>query len=259
MNTFNLLKASLFVMSTMLVASPAMAQDDHDHGAMEMDQPAAPVDPNAIQGSIAEPQSVRGEHRVQLEAGRRYMITVNTEAFDAMLKLKRGSEEIAADDDSGGGTTPRIIYTPTASGEFVVEVSSFSPSGHGDYALSVTPQAPLPALVTRPARTERGAWRVYTGSLAASDPADRERKFDDYELRLTQGQVALIRVQSDADTMLQVFKADERGLTPLAENDDTDGLNPFLFFSPGEAGTYVVRVMGFDASALGNYTLRIGN
>jgi hypothetical protein len=44
----------------------------------------------------------------------------------------------------------------------------------------------------------------------------------------------------------------------LREDDDGGGgLNPFVFFAPEEAGTYVVRVTGFDAGALGRYQLRI--
>lgn len=277
MRKVGLIKASLFAASAMIFAVPAAAQPGDDHTSIAQEQadaqeaehhhdepPATPRDPNAIQGSIAEPSSVRAEHRVQLQAGRRYHITIDTEAFDAVARLLRAgsTEAVAEDDDSGGGpngTTPRIVYTPQTAGEYVVEVRSYAPSGHGDYSLSVTPQDPLPALVTRPTRTERGNWQVFEGGLGANDAKDRDRSYDDYELRLTANQSAMLHVVAadGVDTMLQVFKADERGLTPLAENDDTDGINPFLFFAPGEAGTYVVRVIGFDNEASGNYRLRI--
>lgn len=269
MRKLGALKASLFAASALLLATPAAAQpgDDHTDIAQQQadehqdEEPARPRDPNAIAGSIAEPTSARSDHRVQLQAGRRYVITVATEAFDPMLKIMRaGSEQVLAeDDDSGGGTTPRIVFTPPASAEYVVQVSSFAPSGHGDYDLSVTPQDPLPALVSRPTRTERSNWQVFQGDLSASDPADRNRRFDDYELRLEAGQSAMLHVQAtgETDTMLQVFALDQRGLTPLAENDDSDGTNPFLFFAPGEAGTYVVRVIGFDEAATGGYRLRV--
>ena len=269
MRKLKLLKASLFAASALLVAVPAAAQPGDDHSDIaqaqadaQEEQAATPRDPNAIQGSIPEPESTRTEHRVQMEAGRRYVLTVQTEAFDPMLRLMRaGSTEVLAeDDDSGGGVLPRIVYTPQTSGEYVVQVSSFVPSGHGEYALSVTPQAPLPALVSRPTRTERGQWQVFQGDLGAGDPTDRERKFDDYELRLTADQTAMIHVQAtgDMDTMLQIFTLDDRGLTPVREDDDGGGgLNPFLFFAPGEAGTYVVRVIGFDNTSSGAYRLRI--
>jgi hypothetical protein len=257
MRKFSALKATLFAASALLMAAPAAAQpgDDHDHGEAQEEQPARPRDP------IAEPTSTRTEHRVQMQAGQRYVITADSEAFDAMLRLLRpgSTEPLAEDDDSGGGTTPRIVYTPQTSGEYIVQVSSFTPSGHGEYALSVTQQT-LPPLVTRPTRTERSEWQVYQGELAANDAADMNRKFDDYELRLNAGQTAMIHVvgTGELDTMLQVFTADGRGVSPLVENDDGGGgVNPFLLFAPDEAGTYIVRVIGYDNNASGAYRLRI--
>jgi len=240
---------SLFVTSmlaapVLLAASPAAAQ------------------PTDIQGNIQVCEAARGEHRVNLEAGRRYSITANSEAFDTYLRLLRpGNEEpIAENDDSGDSLNSRINYTPTESGEYLVRVSSYSPGGTGAYNLRVEPAAPLPALVTRPSRTERGQWRVYQGSLAAGDPIDNERHYDDYELRLAAGQTAMIHVQADGDldSQLMVYSADGRGGDPILTNDDGGGgVNPFIFFAPEEAGTYVVRVTSFGANETGNYRLRI--
>jgi hypothetical protein len=271
MRKIGTLKASLFAASALLFAVPAAAQpgdhhsdiaqeqaDDHSHE----EEPAAARDPNAIPGTIPEPASTRTEHRVQMRAGQRYVITVQSEAFDPMLKLMRAgsTDVIAEDDDSGGGTIPRIVYTPTQAGEYVVEVGSFVPSGHGEYALSVTPQAPLPALVTRPTRTERSNWEVFQGNLADSDSVDLGKRYDDYELRMAAGQTAMIQVlgTGELDTVVQVFAVDQRGLTPIATDDDSGGgVNPFVLFAPEEAGTYVVRVVGFDDASRGAYRLRV--
>lgn len=273
MRKLGLLKASLFAASAMLLANPAAAQPGDDHGDIAQAQadaqeetPATPRDPNAISGSIAEPTSAKAEHRVQLEAGRRYFITVDAESFDAVARLMRpgSTEPLAEDDDSGGGTNgtnPRIVFTPQTSGEYIVEVRSFAASGFGEYALSVTPQAPLPALVTRPTRTERGNWQVFDGELAASDATEGGRKYDDYQLTLRANESVMLhaRAAGETDLVLQVFTVDERGISPIVENDDADGVNPFLFFSPGEeGGNFVVRVIGFDGEAAGRYNLRIG-
>lgn len=249
--------------SACLIAAPAAAQPPATPPpAATTPPPPPPSDPNAIRGSIQICEAARGEHRVQLQAGQRYHITANSEAFDPYLRLLRpGSEEaIAEDDDSGGGLVPRISFVPPQSGEYLVRVSSFTPGGAGDYQLSVTPAAPLPALITRPTTTERGQWRVYEGELAASDAAEQGRRYDDYELRLAAGQTAMIHVQAgeNMDTMLQVFSAADRGGRPVLENDDGGGgTNPFVFFAPEEAGTYVVRVVGFDEQTAGRYRLRI--
>ena len=256
-----LLKASL-IAPALLLATPSLAQpgDHHPEPSAEAEQPATPVDPNAIRGSIPEPASARTDHRVQMEAGRRYVITVASDAFDPYLRLMRAgsTEVIAEDDDSGGGVTPRLSFTPPASGEYVVQVSSFAPGGYGDFALSVTPQAPLPALITRPTRTERGQWQVFQGNLASGSTESGVR-YQDYELRLAAGETAMIHVQgTNLDSTLQIFTAADRGGTPLmADDDGGGGTNPFLFFAPEEAGTYVVRVKGFDEQATGAYRLRI--
>ena len=224
--------------------------------------PAAAQEPTNIQGNIQVCEAARGEHRVNLEAGRRYSITANSDAFDTYLRLlPPGSEEpVAENDDSGDSLNSRINFTPPTSGEYVVRVSSFSPGGAGAYNLRVEPAAPLPALVTRPTRTERGQWRVFQGSLSANDPIDNERRYDDYELRLGAGETAMIHVtgEGDLDSQIMVYSADGRGGDPIATDDDGGGgVNPFVFFAPEGPGTSVVRVTSFGANETGNYRLRI--
>ncbi len=261
MRKLRLLKASLFAASALLVANPAMAQpEDHHDMHEEIENPEQPVDPNAIRGTLEPVETPPGTHRVPMQAGQRYALTVNSEVFDPILRILRpGSTEVLVeDDDSGGGVTPRIHFTPETSGEYVVQVASFNAGGAGDYALSVNERAPLPALITRPTRNERSQWQVYQGNLSAGS-VDEGRRFQDFTLQLAAGETAMIHVQGDADTMLQVFTAADRGNVPLVENDDGGGgTNPFLFFAPDEAGTYVVRVIGFSEEANGPFRLRIG-
>jgi hypothetical protein len=227
-----------------------------------MAAPSTPESPNVIRGAIQVCDCARGEHRVRLEAGRRYGITATSSTFDPLLRLlPAGTEQVLAeDDDSGGGVTPRLAFTPPASGEYVVRISSAAPGGVGEYVLSVQPMAPMPAPVTRPARVERSRWQVFEGDLAAGSD-EFGRRFQDYELRLAAGQSAMIHVQGqpELDTLLQIFPAAERGNKPVAENDDGGGGgDPFLYFTPQQPGTFVVRVIGFDEKSVGTYRLRIG-
>jgi len=257
-----LLLTTFIAAPAVALASPAAAQPPSATPPPIVRTTPATADPNVIQGNIEVCEAARGEHRVQLEAGRRYAITTNSEAFDTLLRLLRpGSDEpVAENDDYGDGLNSRINYTPTESGEYIVRVSSFSPGGTGAYQLRIEPAGPLPALITRPTRTERAQWRVYQGALAATDPIDNERRYDDYELRLGAGESAMIHVMADGDldTQLMVYSNEARGGEPLASNDDGGGgVNPFVFFAPEEAGTYVVRVTSFGANDTGSYRLRI--
>ncbi len=269
MRNLKILKAALLAAPVFLFAAPASAQPGDHHGDIAQEhadhaEDPMPIDPNAVRVNLPEPAEAWADHRVQLEAGRRYSIRVQSEAFDPVARLVRaGSTDVLVeDDDSGGAMSPLMVFTPQTSGEYIVQVKSFAPGGSGEFAVSVNAMGPLPALITTGARTERGNWRVYAGNLNASSATERGAKYADYELRLTDGQIAMLHVlgTGDIDTKLQVFRASERGLTPLAESDDEGGgLNPFILFNPGEAGTYVVRVIGYDESATGAYRLRIGH
>lgn len=223
-------------------------------------QAQPPAAPGTISGSIQVCETARGEHRVRLEAGTLYHLTATSTDFDPVLRLLRagGEEVLAEDDDSGGNLSPLITYRPERTGDYVVRVASFSPAAAGDYSLSVAPAAPLPPLVTQPDQARAGQWSVYRGALGAGDAAYIGRRYDDYALVLKAGQSAMIHVEGGGmDTALQLFAADARGGEPLAENDDAGGPDPFLSFTPQQAGTYVVRVIGFDAATAGPYRLRI--
>lgn len=271
MSIRSLLRTSLLVAPALLLAQPAMAA-----GQPPVPPPLPPPPPMQgsppparapvpgemnMQGNIQVCETARGEQRMRLEAGRRYTITATSEAFDTVLRILRpGNEEVLAEnDDYGEGLNSRVVFAPTESGEYVARVASFSPGGVGAYQLRVTPAGPLPALVSRPTSTERAQWRVYQGTLAASDAAEDNKHYDDYELRLAAGQTAMIHVDSgEIDTVLRVYNANARGGTTLAENDDGGGgTNPFVFFAPEQAGTYVVRVTSFGENATGPYRLRI--
>jgi len=252
----------LFLLLSASISAPVVAQPPASTSPPPAaSNPASAPNGNVIRGRIQICDCARGEHRVRLEGGRRYAIGATSTTFDAVLRLLRpGSEEVLAeDDDSGGGVNPRLTFTPPATGDYLVRVSSAMPGGAGEYALNVEPTAPLPPLLVRPTRTERGQWQVFDGNLAGGT-LENGRRYQDYELRLAAGQSAMIHVQGqqELDTLLQVFPLTERGNKPAVENDDGGGGNdPFVFFAPAQAGTYVVRVIGFDEQSTGTYRLRI--
>ena len=254
---------ALFLLLAGAIAAPAAAQAQSSPTGQRLPpNPPQVAGPNSIRGSIQICDCARGEHRVRLEGGRRYAIGASSSTFDPLLRLLRpGSEEVLAeDDDSGGGVNPRLTFTPPATGDYLVRVSSAGAGGAGDYLLNVEPTAPLPPLLVRPARVQPSQWQVFEGNLAAGT-LEGGRRYQDYELRLAAGQSAMIHVQGqqELDTLLQVFPLAERGNKPAVENDDGGGGNdPFVFFAPAQAGTYVVRVIGFDAESTGTYRLRIG-
>jgi len=264
------LAAASILLSSAATAQPAPAQPAPAQPAPTpppVAQPATippqpfPAPAGAIRGRIQVCPAARGDHHVLLQAGQRYAITATAPGFDPYLRLLQPGTEavLAEDDDSGGGVMPRLVFAPAQTGEYVVRVTGVAAESTGDYALSVTPLPPLPGIVARPSRIERGQRQVFDGALGPQSPSEFGRRFHDYALQLSAGESAMIHVQGqNVDTALQIFPIAARAGRPIAEDDDGGGgRDPFIFFAPAQSGTYVVRVIGATDAALGPYRLRI--
>lgn len=206
------------------------------------------------------------DHVVRLEAGQRYRISLDSDAFDPVLRLYRSTndEPVAENDDGGESLNSRISYQPTVSGDYVLRATSYSADGRGAYSARVETQAPLPPPVTTPGQivSATGTWSLWQGTLTNADPDTEGRHYRDYLIRVEAGQTRYISLTaSDFDPMVQVFAASERGSdTPMTLDEDDDGgvgLNSFLVFAPDEAGDYIVRVMSFGSEGTGGYTLYV--
>jgi len=250
--------------SRLPVAAPGSdGQDAHDAHDDHADHDGGQAHPDADAGDAAAPREAHlyDDHRIRLEAGRRYRISLTSDAFDPVARLYRdtGAAPLAENDDSGESLNSRILHTPAATGDFVFRVTGFSAGARGAYAVEVEALPPLPEPATAFQRMAATAWRVYEGAIADSDSETDGKRYDDYRIALTQGQTRLVWVDSTSiDAMVQVYRLDGREEAPLASDDDSGGgLNALLAFTAGEAGDYVVRVTGFDDSERGAYRLRI--
>ena len=83
-------------------------------------------------------------------AGERVQIRLNSDAFDAMLYVGRGSgrafEELASNDDGDDGLNSRILFTAPETGDYVIRAAALSSGGEGPYVLSLS-DGPEPAPV----------------------------------------------------------------------------------------------------------------
>src|SRR2546423_5675999 len=107
-----------------LAAAPVMAQ------------PAQSV-PMHVTGALTDSDAQGDEHhryddiRVHLEAGQRYRLSVDSEAFDPVAHLYRPGnvftdETQVAMNDDGDGLNSRISYTPSESGDYTLRVIGFA-------------------------------------------------------------------------------------------------------------------------------------
>ncbi len=249
--------ASVAAIALALLAAPSLAQ--------------GPI--WIVDGALTDSDSQTGDehhryddHAVRLEAGQRYRLSVNSEAFDPVARLYRAGEDepVAENDDSGESLNARINYAPVASGDYILRVTGFSAAARGAYAAEAAPLTPLPAPISTPGTptTVTGTWSLWQGRLADADAEQDGRHYHDYLIRVAAGQTRYITLEAQGfDGLIQVLRPDDRESEPLQTVDSDDdtgpGLNPLLGFAPDEPGDYIVRVSAFGAGGTGAYRLWI--
>lgn len=74
------------------------------------------------------------------QVGETYEITANAESFDILVgarQIDRVDDDYVTDDDSGGGTNAKLIYTVTTAGPQIIRVTTIEESAGGDYSLLI--------------------------------------------------------------------------------------------------------------------------
>lgn len=79
---------------------------------------------------------INNRHPVSIRSAGDYVIEMSADGMDSFLRLTRDGEEVASDDDSGGGLNARI-ETRLAPGEYVIEASSVDSSAEGSYSIGI--------------------------------------------------------------------------------------------------------------------------
>lgn len=123
-------------------------------------------------------------------------------------------------------------------------------------ALFASTTLALLALQAAPALAQSETWSG-NGRLEDSDAQTSEgSRYDDHAIRLEAGQRYRISVNSEEfDPVAQLRRAGSPD--PVAENDDSDGLNPRITYTPTESGNYSLRVYGFSSDGRGAYSARV--
>lgn len=242
------------------LAAPAMAQ---------------PAEPIHVAGELTT-SDARGEEqhryddiRVHLEAGQRYRLSVNSEAFDPVAHLYRPGNvftdetQVAMNDDSEG-LNSRISYTPTESGDYTLRIVGFAADARGAYTADVAMLPPLAPPITAPGTptAASGTWLLWEGDLSATDEQSGSQYFDDYLIHVDAHQIRYISLEGMGfDAMVQIIRPADRGSESpdVVDSDDDSGVgfNSLMAFSPDEGGDYIVRVTGLGEHATGRYRLWI--
>lgn len=234
---------------------------------------AAPVEPTPtrlaprgeVQGALTrgeDPELAYDElydvYVFRARAGERVQIRLNSDAFDAMLYVGRGSgrafEELASNDDGDDGLNSRILFTAPETGDYVIRAAALSSGGEGPYVLSLS-DGPEPAPV-RPVAVGDSIAAVL-GDDATED--DNGNFYAAYSFRARAGQrVVFAMASEDFDTYLDLGRVAAGGFEGIASDDDGgDGLNSRLVHTFAEAGDYELRARSFGGMSTGAYTLDV--
>jgi hypothetical protein len=92
----------------------------------------SPGDPRLSDNSVYQAWTYIGT------GGERIQIDVMSSAFDAYAILEDATGKmLARDDDSGGGTNARIVFTLPASGAYRIIANTYRQGSYGPYTVSV--------------------------------------------------------------------------------------------------------------------------
>lgn len=202
----------------------------------------------------------RDRYSARLTAGATYRITLvksgENPLGDPFLNIyaPNAQQPTFADDDSGGDLNSYAEFTPTTTGEYILEARGYSDDATGGYTITLR-EGDIPAdASTDLSLNADGDMRIERLHPAA----DR----DWYRLELAEGQIVRLRLDSGgmgdvalADPYINVY--DSAGAIIAADDDGGEGLNSYLEFAPPAPGTYFVEVRGFQDGASGGYALTL--
>lgn len=253
----------------------AQALSDEGAGAYTLTLEEAPPPQPAVARTIAIGETLTGTidqsspvledmddipyalYSLSASGGRRVRVTLTAEDFDAYLSVVRvtpsGDEEVAANDDSGGGTNARVTFA--ADGEYKIIARPLGSGGQGSYSLSVS-EAPNTVVITRAINVGDTA----EGEITDADPEmDSGPYYHQYEIRARVGERLRITLRSeDFDSFLRWGRTGADGFTEMGSDDDSGGnVDAQLEIAFAENGRYLIRVSPLGAGQTGSYRLMI--
>ena len=203
-------------------------------------------------------------------AGQRLQVRASSPVFDTYLMVGRMRdgryEELAFNDDDGGGTDSRLTLEVPEAGEYLVRVRPYATLSDSavPYTVLVEPAAAPQAILaasrrTRP-ETRPVRWGAeMAGTLDQSDAVVEDgTPYDAWTFNATAGQRITITLRStDFDAYLAVGRQEDGEWMELTSNDDmTDGTpHARVVMVAPDTGEYTIRVNSFPGSPNGAYVL----
>ncbi len=200
---------------------------------------------------------------VRLTQGQTYTVTARSTTFDTFLGMVDGSEMVASDDDSGGGSDSRLTFTAPRTGSYSVMITSIEANGLGRYSIDVTQGSGGGGGNTGGGVRISGALQRngnVTGRLESGDMTASDNTYEDYyTYEARRGESVTITLEStDFDAYLKLGSFTNGQYQFISSNDDgAGGTNSRITYTFTNAGTYVIIANSLSANETGRYTLSI--
>jgi hypothetical protein len=238
---------------------------------VEVAPPAAPVVATALtagqvrEGAITETSPILEDENPALPyqlytftgRGERVRVTVRSGAFDSYVRVRKvganGEEDVASDDDSGGGTDAMVTFT--ANGQYRIYARPLEASSTGAFTISLN-ALPVVKITSRPIAI--GA--TITATIEATDPeTDGSQYFHQYTVTAQPGERLRITLRSSRfDAYLTWGRLVGTGLENTVTDDDSAGdTDSQLDVIVPREGTYVIRVHALGTRETGEYSLSV--
>jgi hypothetical protein len=244
---------------------------------------SSPAGGTAGGASIRSGQTVRGEltaangqladdsyfqdYTYAARRGEKVVVGLSSDDFDAFLHVGRraadGSlQNVASDDDGGGGTNSMVEYTADQDGAVTIRVNTLAAGETGSYSLEVystgggesaasEPQAPAASIPTL------RAGQAVRGELARGDGTLEDGSwYDSYTYTARRGERVVVRMESDDfDTVLGVSAAREDADDLVMDDDGGGGTNSRVQYTASADGPILIRANALNAGEGGRYTI----
>lgn len=164
-------------------------------------------------------------YRFTASVGKRYVITMTADDFDAYVWVAREvgglTDELDSDDDGGGGTNARLRFRPPADGSYLIVAQSLSEEGTGAFTLRLDETEPAVMPPAQPIRIGE----TLVGRLTDESPVDDMEGFPyaHYTLRGNGQRVRITMRAADFDAYLALLQRRAGGEEEVATNDDGAG------------------------------------
>jgi hypothetical protein len=196
-------------------------------------------------------------YRFTARAGRRYAVTMLSQAFDAFLEAGPGADgaflKERSNDDGGGGTNARLSWVTTVRGEVWIAAHGLS-ADTGRYTLLLEDLGdappPSPPVALAPGRT-------LAGTLTDTDETTTDGPFDTYVVEARAGDTVVVRMMStDFDPIVAIGHEDGEWAELDKDDDGGVGTDAHLEFVAPRTGRYLVHAYGVGSRSMGAYTIR---